>query len=86
MITVTLANLKDKTSAANVLGGGSGANFVRDRWNQRASVIVSDAPVANSIYTSNCLFDTWKQGGATLGTRSGDGEGVAGSTWVLPQA
>jgi hypothetical protein len=85
MITVLLADLKNKASAANALGGGSGANYVRDRWNQRACVIESDAPVANSIYSSNCLFDTWKQGGATLGTRSGDSIGSAGSTWVVPQ-
>jgi hypothetical protein len=80
MLTVTLADLKSKISAANVLGGGAGASYVRDRWNQRASVIVSDA--GSSVFTSDSLFNVWRRGHAKLGTATGFEDGP---DYVIPQ-
>lgn len=82
--TVLLANLADIAHNVNTVGNDISGEVVRDRWNQRATVIVSDAPTANSLYVSDSLHNVWRQGHATLGTRSGSGAGEAGSTWVLP--
>ena len=80
--TATLAQLADIDHAINGLGE-VGGEWVRDRWNQRASVEVSD--MDDSIFVNDSLHNVWRQGHAKLGTATGDGNGVAGSTWVIPQ-
>ena len=83
MYEATLAELADIGDVVNGLPGEIGGEYVRDRWNQRASVVVTD--MGNSVFVSDSLHNSWRQGHATLGTRSGDGNGADGSTWVVPQ-
>ena len=80
--TATLAQLADIGDPINGLGE-VGGEWVRDRWNQRASVICSD--MDNSIFVSDSLHNVWRQGHAKLGGVPGDGNGAIPSTWVIPQ-
>ena len=85
----TLANLADITNAINGLGT-AGGDVVRDRWNQRATVRVTDHPADNGVddpalFVSDSLHNVWRLGHAKLGTAVGDGNGAAGSDWVIPQ-
>ena len=66
--TTTLAELADSTSDINQLGVvGSSGEVTRDRFNQAASVEVTDAPDGSAIYTSRYHGDSWKRTGAQLG-------------------
>lgn len=77
MLTVTLANLGSKSHPVNGLEAGSGDNWVRDRWNQRASVIADGA-----VFTNHSLHNVWRRGNAKLGNATGNEDGP---DYVIPQ-
>jgi len=81
--TVALADLADITSDVNSLGIEIGGEWVRDRWNQRATVLVSD--MNDAPFVSDSLHNVWRMGHAKLGDAVGDGNGAVPSTWVIPQ-
>jgi hypothetical protein len=81
--TVALANLADIAHDVNTVGNDIAGEVVRDRWNQRATVIVSD--MDSSYFVSDSLHNVWRQGHAKLGGVPGDGNGADPSTWVIPQ-
>lgn len=81
--TVTLANLADIDHNVNKLGIEIGGQWVRDRWNQRATVLVSN--MDDSEFVSDSLHNVWRQGHAKLGTAKGNTNGSTGSTFVIPQ-
>jgi hypothetical protein len=80
MLDVLLANLKDKAHAANGLTPTQDASWVRDRWNQRAMVNVTDAGPA--IFVSDSLLNVWRRANAKLGNATGDQDGP---DYVIPQ-
>lgn len=81
----TLADLKTASAGANVIGavtdGDTDSVVVRDRWNQFASVAVSDAPndggdgEERAIYVSKSLNNVWRRQKATIGTFDGNEDG-----------
>lgn len=83
MYEATLAELADIGDPVNGLPGEIGGEYIRDRWNQRASVVVTD--MDDSIFVSDSLHNVWRQGHAKLGGVPGDGNGADPSTWVIPQ-
>ena len=59
--TTTIAALSDSTNAINQIGvAGDSGVVVRDRWNQVASVQVTDAD--DAIYTSQAHGYPWVRG------------------------
>ena len=83
MYEATLAELADIGDAVNGLPGEIGGEYIRDRWNQRASVLVPE--MGDSVFVSDSLHNVWRQGHAKLGGVPGDGNGTDPSTWVIPQ-
>ena len=90
---VTLANLADIDHAVNGLGQ-VGGEMVRDRWNQRATVIVTDHPAdpgsgpdsERALFTNRSLHNAWRLGNAKLGTAivNDSGGDVDGQDIVIP--
>ena len=76
---VTLAELADISDDVNGVGG-VGGEFVRDRWNQFATVQVTDA--GNAYFVSKSMHNVWRRGKAKLGTATGNEEGP---DYVIPQ-
>ena len=84
----TLIQLADIDNPINGLGT-AGGDVVRDRWNQRAVVRVTNHPADNGVddpalFVSDSLHNVWRLGHAKLGTAKGDGLGAAGSDFVIP--
>ena len=84
-----LVELADITDPINGLGT-AGGDIVRDRWNQRATVRVTDHPADNGVedpalFVSDSLHNVWRLGHAKQGGQPGDGSGSAGSNFVIPQ-
>lgn len=75
----TLAELADIDDAINGLGA-VGGEWVRDRWNQRAVVQVTDAD--DALFVSHSLHNVWRRGNAKLGTATGN---ETGPDYVIPQ-
>ncbi len=87
---VLLADLADITNDVNLVGVEVGGEVVRDRWNQRATVRVTDHPADNgpedpALFVNHNLHNVWRLGNAKLGGVAGDGNGAADSDWVIPQ-
>lgn len=81
---VTIADLAAIGSDVNGLDG-VGGEFVRDRWNQRATVMVTDHPSGVDVpYTNHSLHNVWRLGNAKLGTAIVN-EDVDGVDIVIPQ-
>ena len=88
----TLAALKTIGAGANVIGaatdGDTDSVIVRDRWNQFASVAVSDAPGdggdagERAIYVSKSLNNVWRRQKAIIGTFDGNEDGPH---FVIPE-
>ena len=93
LAVVTLADLKVASAGANIIGAFTDADtdevVIRDRWNQVASVAVSDHPAdggdgaERAIFTSDCLNGVWRLAGAKLGTAEGD-ENTNAQDFVIP--
>lgn len=79
--TATLAQLADADHAINGIGH-VGGEFVRDRWNQRAVVNVTDAPNGPAYYVNDSMLNVWRRGHAKLGSFDGNEEGPH---YVIPQ-
>ncbi len=81
----TLSRLKTIGADANVIGAVTDADgdsvVVRDRWNARAAVAVSDSPAdggdggERAIYVQESLNNVWRLGRAKLGGQAGDEDG-----------
>lgn len=87
---VLLADLADIDSDVNSVGITVGGEVVRDRWNQRAIVRVTDHPAdvdvdTPALFVNHSLHNVWRLGNAKLGTAVGDGNGAAQSDFVIPQ-
>jgi hypothetical protein len=92
-----LADLATAGAGANVLGADTDRDaasvVVRDRWNQRAVVAVSDHPAdggdgnERALFVSEGLNHPWILGGAKLGTYDvNDTAGaVDGTDIVIPE-
>jgi len=78
---VTLAQLADIDGAVNSIGTPVGGEWVRDRWNQRAVVTVTDA-APQAEFVSHSLHNVWRRGNAKLGTATGN---ETGPDYVIPQ-
>ena len=85
---VTLADLADISSDVNSLGTPVGGEWVRDRWNQRAVVRVTDHPADSAAdpayFVNHSLHNVWRLGNAKLGTATVL-EDVSGVDIVIPQ-
>ena len=74
----TLADLRTIGAGANQIGGITDGDtdtvVVRDRWNQRAVVAVSDHPAdggdgnERALFVQDSLNNVWRLGRAKLGT------------------
>tara|TARA_R110000851_G_scaffold27751_4_gene77839 strand:- start:647 stop:934 length:288 start_codon:yes stop_codon:yes gene_type:complete len=84
----TLAQLKTIGAGANVIGDTGIDGVVRDRWNARAVVAVSDHPAdggdgnERAIFVQNSLNNVWRLGGAKRGGQTGD---KSGPQVVIPE-
>ena len=90
---VTLAQLFDIADPVNQVGVLVGGEMVRDRWNQRATVIVTDHPADDpggerAYFVSKSLHNAWILGKAKLGTATVNDTGgaVDGQDIVIPQS
>ena len=85
---VTLAELADASDDVNSLGTPISGEWVRDRWNQRATVRVTDHPADSAddpaYFTSHSLLNVWRLGNAKLGTAIVT-DAVDGRDIVIPQ-
>lgn len=89
----TLADLKIIGAGANVIGGTTDGDLatvvVRDRWNQVATVAVSDHPadegdgLERAYFVQSCHNGIWRLAGAKLGTAKGD-ENTNAQDFVIP--
>ena len=83
----TLAQLADIDDPINGLGE-VGGEWVRDRWNQRATVRVTDHPVDTAAtpayFTNHSMHNVWRLGNSKLGTAIVN-EDVDGVDIVIPQ-
>ena len=84
MHEATLAELADIGDPVNGLPGEISGEFVRDRWNQRASVLVTDAQPVAAIFTNHSLHNVWRKGNAKLGNAIVNDD-VTGVDIVIPQ-
>jgi hypothetical protein len=81
----TLAALKTAGAGANQIGavtdGDTDSVVVRDRWNQRAVVAVSDHPAdggdgnERAVFVSESLNNVWRLGNSKLGSFVGNEDG-----------
>jgi hypothetical protein len=90
----TLAQLKTIGAGANVVGDTTDGDtvpeavVVRDRWNQFATVAVSDAPgdggdgLERAYYVSKSLNNVWRRQKADIGTFDGNEDGPH---FVIPE-
>ena len=76
----TLAQLADADDPINGVGGTVAGGYLRDRWNQRATVKVSDA--GDAIFVNDSMLNVWRRGHSKLGTATGD---ETGPDYVIPQ-
>ncbi len=72
---VVLADLASASAGANVIGTG-----IRSRWDQTATVEVTDAPdgkggTESAFYVSKSLNNAWRRQDAIIGTMTGDEDG-----------
>ena len=86
---VTLADLADISSDVNSVGVAIGGEWVRDRWNQRATVRVTDHPAddganEHALFTNHSLHNVWRLGNAKLGNATVTDD-VTGVDIVIPQ-
>jgi len=74
-VQVTLADLAAASAGANQVGTG-----IRSRWDQFATVEVTDAPdgkggTESAFYVSKSLNNVWRRQKATIGTFDGNEDG-----------